>query len=261
MYEEAIVSSIAIALYMPNGKGSAVFKDRPNHGLVFNFGCTASYTFDTGEELILNSGECLYLPKGSNYFAKRLDYVDGNNHGVYAINFSMLNDQINRPWIRKIKRQDEMLALFSRAAREWTKKSDGYYEECMSDLYRIIRQLKTEAAQSAPSKSNMAKISPAIEYIRENYTTDSIKIAHLADLCGISEVALRKQFQKAFDLSPAVYVRNMRIKYAKELMRNRDASIADVAMLSGFNDISYFSREFKKAEGVSPKEYLSLHQS
>ena len=44
-------------------------------------------------------------------------------------------------------------------------------------------------------------------------------------------------------------------------MRNRDASIADVATLSGFNDISYFSREFKKAEGISPREYMSLQKN
>ena len=43
-------------------------------------------------------------------------------------------------------------------------------------------------------------------------------------------------------------------------MRNQDASIADAAMLSGFNDISYFSREFKKSEGISPKEYKSLYE-
>ena len=44
-------------------------------------------------------------------------------------------------------------------------------------------------------------------------------------------------------------------------MRNQDVSIADVAMLSGFNDVSYFSREFKKSEGISPKEYKSLHET
>ena len=168
------------------------------------------------------------------------------------------------PWLamaKKIKHRDEILSLFSKAAREWIKKSDGYYEKCMSYLYRIIWRLKSEASVSYTTKSAETKISPAIEYIRENYTADSIKISHLASLCGISEVALRKQFQKQFAISPAVYIRNMRINYAKELMSNQDMSIADVAMLSGFNDVSYFSREFKKSEGISPKEYKSLHET
>ena len=256
MSEQAKVSSIAFAMYMPSGKGTPIHKNRPTHGLVFNLGCTTSYTFDTGEELTVHSGECIYLPRGSNYIARRIELTEGSHNGVYAINFLVLNEESSRPLVRAIKRQDEMLALFSSAARAWTKKSEGYYEECMSDLYRIIWRLKSESAQSFTARSSETKISPAIEYIRENYTTDSIKISQLAELCGISEVALRKQFQKQFSLSPAVYIRSMRINYAKELMRNRDASIADVATLSGFNDVSYFSREFKKAEGVSPKEYL-----
>ena len=261
MTNQTVISSLVLAIYLPLGKGTPVHKDRPTHGLVFNLGCTSSYTFDNGEELIVRSGDCLYLPRGSNYIAKHIDCAEGAINGVYAINFLVSGEESSLPRVRKIKRQDEMLALFSRAAREWTKKSEGYYEECMSDLYRIIYRLKTEASQLSPTKSSIAKISPAIAYIRENYTTDSIKIAHLADICGISEVALRKQFQKEFAISPAVYIRNMRIKYAKELMRNRDASIADVATLSGFNDISYFSREFKKAEGISPREYMSLQKN
>ena len=257
MSEQTVVSSIAFAIYMPGGKGTPIHKDRPTHGLVFNLGCTSSYSFDTGEELTVHSGECLYLPKGSSYIARRLDSTEGTSNGVYAINFLVSKESNSRPWLKKVKGQDEMLSLFSRAAREWTKKGEGYYEECMSDLYRIIWRLKNEAAQSSDTRPNISKIAPAIDHIRENYTTDSIKIAFLASLCGISEVALRKQFQKEFALSPAVYIRNMRIKYAKELMSNQDTSIADVAMLSGFNDISYFSREFKKAEGISPKEYLT----
>ena len=260
MSEQTKVSSIAFATHMPSGKGTPIHKNRPTHGLVFNWGCTTSYTFDTGEELTVHSGECIYLPRGSNYIARRIEFTEGGNNGVYAINFLVLNNESSRPWVRAVKMQDEMLTLFSSAAREWTKKSEGYYEECMSDLYRIIWRLKNEAARSFTARSSETRISPAIEFIRENYTADSIKISHLAELCGISEVALRKQFQKQFSLSPAVYIRSMRINYAKELMRNQDVSIADVAMLSGFNDVSYFSREFKKAEGISPKEYLALHK-
>ena len=45
-------------------------------------------------------------------------------------------------------------------------------------------------------------------------------------------------------------------KYAKELLRSGERSVTDVAILSGFNDAAYFSREFKKIEGVSPTEYM-----
>ena len=94
-----------------------------------------------------------------------------------------------------------------------------------------------------------------MNYIDENYTKENISISYLAELSGVSESYLRRLFQLVFSVSPAVYMRNMRIKYAKELLLSKEYSVTDVAMLSGFNDAAYFSREFKKSEGVSPSDY------
>ena len=51
-------------------------------------------------------------------------------------------------------------------------------------------------------------------------------------------------------------MRNLRLKYAKELLRSREYSVTDVGTLSGFNDAAYFAREFKKAVGKSPSEFM-----
>ena len=50
-------------------------------------------------------------------------------------------------------------------------------------------------------------------------------------------------------------MRRLRIAYARDLLGSGEYSVTDAAMLSGFNDAAYFSREFKKEVGVSPKEY------
>ena len=47
----------------------------------------------------------------------------------------------------------------------------------------------------------------------------------------------------------------MRIRYAKDLLDSGEYSISDAAFISGFNDVAYFSREFKKATGTQPSEY------
>ena len=59
-----------------------------------------------------------------------------------------------------------------------------------------------------------------------------------------------------------VYIRNMRIKYAAELISSGLYSVTDAAMMSGFNDVAYFSREFKKVLGVTPRDYkMSIEAS
>ncbi len=254
--DEIVVTKIALALFMPGGQGRPIHKDRPTHGLVFNVGCTSSYSFEGGKTLMCHDGECIYLPKGSNYTAKRYDIVDSKGSGVYAINFLTLSDEnMNTPWVMKIKGENEIISFFSKAARTWMKKESGFYEECFSNLYKIIKQIKKESAQYSSKQKTVALLTPALQYINEKYVSESISVTKLAELCHVSEVYLRRMFQNAFSVSPAVYVRNKRIHYAKELLQAEEYSVTAVAMLSGFNDTAYFAREFKKIVGVTPSAY------
>lgn len=257
MFEnEMVVTKIVLALFMSGNQGRPILKDRPTHGLVLNVGCTASYSFDDGETLVCHDGECIFLPKGANYNAKRYDITESKESGVYAINFLTLSDEnMNAPWVMKIKGENEIVSLFSKASRAWMKKETGFYEECFSDLYRIIKQIKKESAQYYHQQKTLELLTPALQYINENYTSEVISVAKLAELCHVSEVYLRKMFQNAFSVPPAVYMRNLRLQYAKELLQTEEYSVTDVAMMSGFNDTAYFVREFKRAVGVPPSAY------
>lgn len=260
--QEFIVSKIVIAVFVPYGHGRPVHKNRPTHGFAFNVDCDTIYSFDTGERLTCHSGELIYLPKGSNYTAQSTSLKKHPDEGVYAINFLLMNDTATKyfPKIIKIKGKEEMLSSFVKSKNAWRRKQVGFYEQCFSELYRIVRMIKKETFHYSTTNETLNILTPALKYIQDNYTQENISTVLLAELCNISEPYLRKLFHQAFSTSPILYIRNMRIKYAKELLRAKEYSIADVASLSGFNDISYFSREFKKATGVSPKEYLTLRK-
>ena len=254
--QKIVITKIDVALYMPEGQGRPIHKNRPNHGLVLNVGCTSDYLFESGERLVCHAGECIYLPKGSNYIAKRYEISGSKECGVYAINF--LSDSFGEteaPWVLRIKGESEMRRMFARAARAWMRRGADYYEECCAELYRIIGQIKKETSRYASEGKTARLLAPALEYIDGHYTNESISVPYLAELCGVSEVYLRRVFQNVFGVSPAVYMRNKRIAYAKELLLSGEYSVTDVAMLSGFNDTAYFAREFKKTVGVSPHAY------
>ena len=74
-----------------------------------------------------------------------------------------------------------------------------------------------------------------------------MNVAYLASLCDISVVHLRNCFIKAYALSPIKYINSLKLIRAKELIESGMYTVGDVCFLSGYNDESYFSREFKKA--------------
>jgi AraC-like DNA-binding protein len=74
-------------------------------------------------------------------------------------------------------------------------------------------------------------------------------------MCGISEDYFRKIFKNTFEISPRKYINDMKISYAKELITSGMYTVTEAAELSGYTDMSYFSREFKKAFGICPADY------
>ena len=255
---EFIVSKLRVAILVPPGSAKRVHTDRPGHGFAFSVGSTTSYHFDSGKTLTCQPGQCVYLPKGSNYTVETEEET-GNVGlvGTYAINFHLIDDDIPyEPFLMNIRGKDKIQSLFVKAETAWRKKYIGFREDCYSALYQLVRTFKSERSSYSRLDAILQKLAPALQYIEANYTSEAISLPHLAQLCGISEPHLRKLFNAAFSVSPAIYIRNMRLNYAKELLCAGEYSITSVAALSGFNSVVYFSREFKKATGVSPNKYV-----
>ncbi len=255
--EKIIITEIDIAVFVPRGSGSPVHRNRGSHGFAISFHNPVTYTFDTGEVITVNHGECIYLPKGSNYTCHSIaeSATGDSGSGTYAINFQRMGSSYTKPILFKPRATEKLFQLFKHTERNWREKTNGFYEECMSSLYIIIKELKKEKNYSSHTKL-ISVIAPAIKYIDENFTSGTIDIMHLAKLCNISEPYLRRLFNNAFGMSPSVYIRSKRIAYAKELLSSGEYSVTDAAFMSGFNDTSYFSREFKTELGVSPQKYL-----
>jgi AraC family transcriptional regulator len=77
-------------------------------------------------------------------------------------------------------------------------------------------------------------------------------------MCGISEVYFRREFKKFYGAAPLAYIKNRRIDMAKMLLDTGLYSVTDVALRCGFESPGYFSTEFRRMEGKSPKEYGNL---
>lgn len=250
-----VICQITAAVFVPAGGGVPVHRNRKAHGLAFNVDHMTTYRFADGKTLVCQPGQCIYLPKGADYTVDRTERSANPGAGVYAINFQLLEPDVNEPCIFQVRGREEMLSCFQRAVKAWRQRGVGFSEECFIDLYKIIKLLKKEVCSYAPMDKARQLLEPALRFIDANYTEQNISVSYLAELCGVSQPYLRKLFQVAFSVSPAVYMRNLRLDLAKELLRSGEYSVTQAAVLSGFNDTAYFSREFKKFTGVSPQEY------
>ncbi|MDJ0597045.1 MAG: helix-turn-helix transcriptional regulator, partial [Pleurocapsa sp. MO_226.B13] len=80
----------------------------------------------------------------------------------------------------------------------------------------------------------------------------------LAALVQISPSYFSILFKQATGITPHQYVIQCRIERAKELLRQSDLAIADVALRLGFSHQSHLSRHFKRLVGVTPKQFRQL---
>ncbi len=98
------------------------------------------------------------------------------------------------------------------------------------------------------------RFTPAIQYIKE-HLAGKISIDVLARESCMSRSAFFNAFKEQFGISPLEFVLRERIQYAKKAMADLSLTITDICYLSGFNNLNYFIRLFKRQEGITPREY------
>ena len=89
-----------------------------------------------------------------------------------------------------------------------------------------------------------------LAYIDANFT-EELRLDELARRFDISKYYLTREFKRAYGETIFQHIIGLRINYAKRLLRFTDKSVEEIAALCGFNDQSYFSKQFKKAENVT----------
>ncbi|MBR7107738.1 MAG: helix-turn-helix transcriptional regulator [Lentisphaeria bacterium] len=97
-----------------------------------------------------------------------------------------------------------------------------------------------------------------IEGYINNHYSDQLDFQFLAHRFGMSFSNFRKQWQMRHDLPPGATVANLRNRHARELLLNERLSIGEVAVMSGYPDARYFSRFFRKMNGMTPGEFRML---
>jgi AraC family transcriptional regulator len=97
------------------------------------------------------------------------------------------------------------------------------------------------------------KLQQAIDYINQNLAED-ISLEAIAQQVGMSQYHFARLFKEATGFAPYQFVMKCRVERAKELILQKQLSIAEIALEVGFNSQSNFTQNFKRFTGVTPKQ-------
>ena len=125
-------------------------------------------------------------------------------------------------------------------------------------LVGLLTALLTVNSISDESDSALqAKLKTVLAHIDANFTAD-LSLDELAKRFNISKYYLTREFKRAYGETIFQHIIALRINYAKRLLRFTDKSVEEISALCGFNDQSYFARQFKKTENLTCFAYRKM---
>lgn len=117
-------------------------------------------------------------------------------------------------------------------------------------LCGLLKDLRQAGKEAKPYYD----LSEVIEYVNHHFT-NKITAQEMANILGLSVSQLDRKFKAFTGVSPMTYVLKVRINEACRQLTETTKSITEIHLDTGFQDASYFCRQFKKFMGITPRKY------
>ncbi|MZQ85816.1 ABC transporter substrate-binding protein [Paenibacillus sp. 5J-6] len=125
-------------------------------------------------------------------------------------------------------------------------------------FYQLLYELVEQLHEQGIDVIHPDLVSQAVYYMEEHYQ-EAVTLEELADTLECTTRQLLRLFKNQMDTSPIEYLIGLRLGKAKELLVYTDKTLKEISESVGYTDSYYFSRIFKKQEGVSPTRFKELY--
>lgn len=218
---------------------------------------------ETGDLCVINSNEPHYgvcASEDLSYYAVIVDLSVLHSHAWDAVETKYISP-ITRNRIlfqNRISGDEEVTRCMLAIIRELERQDLGYELSVKSQLYGLVSLLVRKYVATPKELDayryrlkEQERLAPVFIYIDEHYR-EKLTVRQLADLAGLSRYHFSRLFKLVTDKSLVEYINLIRINKSESLLRNKALNISEIALATGFSDIFYFSRTFKKHKKVSP---------
>lgn len=207
-------------------------------------------------------GKKYELPEGRGFF---IDCMETHLYYSNKQNWRYMFIHMNGMYVRNLYKHlmgPEFFAFdfvdfpgFLKCCHELPEYVDNPCRNSSLSAISILTEILNHVSRSClPTKKDINDIEPAISYIESHFRED-ISIEQLASVCAYSQATLSRKFQKAYSISPHQYLKNYRVKVAKNLLSNTELTIEEIGDECGYNYTSFFIKAFRNSTGFTPLEF------
>lgn len=201
----------------------------------------------------------LYLPEKLQFNTGDLKLLPGY-HALFSLEPAWRRRHAFNSRLRLSPREmAPVVALVDQMEAELKARAPGFGFLATALFMQIVGSLSRsyERARNADSR-HLLQIAKAIAHL-ESRTNSSINLDELAAIAGMSKRSLVRAFHEATGVPPIAYLIQLRINHAAARLRASADSITDIAFQVGFTDSNYFTRQFTKQTGMSPRQYRQIY--
>jgi AraC-like DNA-binding protein len=207
-----------------------------------------------GKEYLVEPGHIFIKKRGGNHFYepgpagfvhKRFIRLDGPiiETIIGELGFEQLD-------VCRLSHPREFAALQKRAIMLTRDQPDGYVKLLSLLAFEILLFV----AQDVTGSRYPPALFASIDFLRRNLNR-KIAVSELSRSVGVSDTQLFRLFRTHLKDSPLTYFNTMKIKRAGELLRHTLIPVKEIAFSLGYEEPAYFTNQFRKILGISPREY------
>lgn len=195
--------------------------------------------------------------------------------GVLTIHFSFagitfndgkwkVNDKVQVPLgqpVQELKDYYHIEEQFQKLVDCWNEKLPGYEFSARTMFQQLIIEIMQNRNQQSQGDGTSLKVEKIIQYMHQNISA-KVTLPELSKLVHMAPAYMSRAFKETTGYTIIEYFNKLKIDKSKELLIEGNKKVKEVAQELGFADEFYFSRMFKKYEGITPSQFNSriLHE-
>lgn len=218
----------------------------------------------------VNAGEVLFIPRGMYYVSDFLPAEGSFKSLLFYFDDSLIHDFLASTKVSEISREavpDHLkfgvvpaLSYFAESLMSLYQNHDLNQKPFVNlkilELLHLLNSLvQAQAFANFLFRLTLPKKRNLKHFMEQNFDKP-LKVEDYAYLTGRSVSSFRRDFKSFYDLTPQKWLKERRLEKALGILNERELSVTELAYEVGYENISYFIKEFRSKVGQSPKQYI-----